>query len=178
MSTSVLSLFQVQCYDTQAAIDSVCQEWGVAQCQTPLEFSAIIDLYAADKEGNDSYLPILEVTSNQSAKLSHPTCSSMNRLQHCMALCDNSELMKYLDAPEVMPTLSQIMSYFSFWMFLALMILAWSFFASTVTLSDTVCFMLLGQFIALYLLYLKLIFFTKLNIVVLYWRGEPPDHKG
>jgi len=76
-----------------------------------------------------------------------PYCSGNNstRVHQCKAVCDNSDLMKYLDAPQVMPTLSQVMSYSSFWMFLCLMLVSWAFFASTVTLSDTVCFMLLGE---------------------------------
>ena len=136
----------MECLDLQASKDSLCEDWNFPHCQSPLQFSAVIDLHASNKEGNESFLPILEITYNHSTKLPYPSCSSMKRLQDCRALCDDVELMKYLDSPEMMPTLAQVMSYFAFWMFFTILILTRCFNTLAYNLSNTLCFMLLGQF--------------------------------
>jgi len=55
---------KVECSDSTegSSVGELCKQWWKDDdCKSPISFSAIIDLYAADKIGNESYLPINEV---------------------------------------------------------------------------------------------------------------------
>ncbi|XP_018017494.2 major facilitator superfamily domain-containing protein 6 [Hyalella azteca] len=135
-------------------LHEMCKAWKVSdqQCIESISFSSVEDLFLAERVESESYIPIIEATidtlnsSSVNSSLSHPHCTTTLRLHQCQGLCDDSKLMAYLDAPEEPPTLSEVLHYPQFWMFLCLMLIAWSSFASVVTLSDTICFMLLRDY--------------------------------
>lgn len=126
-------------------------------CRDTFTFKSTVDLFHADREGNDSYLPLLDVSFNTSvsngvggtydttADDNSPVCVAMVRVHNCSSLCNDTQLMEYLDAPEQPRSIGQILYYPQFWMFFCLMLIAWSCFASAVTLTDTICFMMLGK---------------------------------
>lgn len=152
--------------NNSADLDSLCQQWGVPDnlCSKSFSFNSTVDLFHADREGSDTFMPMLDVAFKSNLKSgstpllvmeknmtdvsnssSHPLCKQMVRVHHCTGMCNNNMLMEYLEAPEKPPSLAEIMHYPQFWMFFCLMLFAWSAFASVVTLSDTICFMMLGK---------------------------------
>uniref|UniRef100_A0A6A7G897 Major facilitator superfamily domain-containing protein 6-like n=2 Tax=Hirondellea gigas TaxID=1518452 RepID=A0A6A7G897_9CRUS len=172
----------VQCSLSEDSINDgdsqdLCKAWNISlsACQGDLSFTSTIDLYHGEREGTDTYIPIVDVSifnstrnrnsdtsvvsvrdrtgtkssgngsTNSDGLLDHPVCLSTVRVFKCTGVCQNPALMQYLDAPEVPPTLAQILHYPQFWIFMSLMLVAWSSFASVVTLSDTICFMLIGR---------------------------------
>ncbi|KAF2352369.1 Major facilitator superfamily associated domain, partial [Trinorchestia longiramus] len=134
-------------------LHELCRAWQVPEdmCIDSLSFSSVEDLFLSDREGSDSYLLIIELiikpvnSSSSETSLTNPHCPSTIRLHDCQSLCNDTQLMEYLDSPEVPPSFSEVLHYPQFWMFFCLMLGAWASFASVVTLSDTICFMLLGD---------------------------------
>ena len=146
---------------TNDDIQKVCEAWGGStdQCKDSFTFSIVTDLYKADREGSNSFLPLIyakyggngsdqgsfDYTQDHSS--SPPfNCPQVIRVPHCFLHCSNAALMKYLDVPQPTASLKEIVHMPQFWIFLCLMLLAWSAFAGVVTLSDTLCFMMLGRF--------------------------------
>lgn len=174
-------LFAVQANCSNEAKDKLqelCSDWKAPpeSCNSSFFFSATVELFTSDREGNVSFIHIEDVTlsdlitdsevisssktqcvvhhgslnssSSHAAQCtinSAPRCPDMVRLPTCSVVCEDMKLMEYLDAPEKPLSLGQIMHYPQFWMFFSLMLVAWSCFAIVITLSDTVCFMLLGE---------------------------------
>ncbi|XP_064083016.1 major facilitator superfamily domain-containing protein 6-B-like [Macrobrachium nipponense] len=105
-----------------------------------LTFKATTKVSHFDKGGLCTFFPVNTINL-YGEEIVYPTCPDIIRANSSV-LCDDKGFMNYIGTSGV--SYEEMISHYEFWLYLICIIIAWSGFAITVVMSDTVCFQLLG----------------------------------
>ena len=74
-------------------------------------------------------------------------CTKLEKFDDCTIDCDSDATMNFLGVPPLIPATSydDLLHHHQFWLYLLCVVIAWVGLAITVTMSDTICFQLLGE---------------------------------
>lgn len=133
---------QVELYGAQKNIEKICESWNASSlCQDDrLAFTAVTSVSHFDREGLCTFFPVNTISLN-GEEIEYPTCSDIIHANSSV-VCDDKGFMNYIGTPGI--SYEEMISHYEFWLYLICIIIAWSGFAITVVMSDTVCFQLLG----------------------------------
>ncbi|CAL4108286.1 unnamed protein product, partial [Meganyctiphanes norvegica] len=148
--TVIHMICKLSCSLKPIEFESICEAWNTSSaCQSQssiLNFRADTNLLHNIKEHSCTYFPVTSITVDV-IKRELPTCPDLTRL-NCTMICDNSSLMDYLGVPHSLSsvkTLGDMLSLSQFWIFFLCVTIAWIGLSVAVTISDTLCFQVLGS---------------------------------
>ncbi|KAK4315572.1 hypothetical protein Pmani_013213 [Petrolisthes manimaculis] len=145
ITTNTTTTCQVTCKLSANTTEEVCPLWNVSCPSDTLNFNTTMNLMETNVGDLCTAFPLHNVTIAQSEVLV-PTCPAPVSL-NCTSICDNTGLMMYLEAPPTLPpeTYEELVSNSQFWVYLGAVVVAWCGLTTSIVMSDTTCFQLLGS---------------------------------
>ena len=132
--------------------NTLCEMWQVQDfCNNHqidrLEFTAQVPMWYTDKVGDCIYFRVDTVKFDGSNIVHRPFCynESHKISTVCDMHCDMYAVNELIAQPQVGN--SDLPSTYQFWLFFFFMVISWVSQAVVVSVSDTICFELLGKFI-------------------------------
>lgn len=127
--------------------DTICNIWNLPEyCSSTdntLTFTAHLDLQQLSLENSCLLFPVANATVGSSTV--SPSCpnteGSISTI--CDVKCDSYVVNELLEQPEVSD--DEVYGVYQYWVFLFLMIVYWVSQAVSVSVSDAICFELLGK---------------------------------
>ncbi|KAJ4443502.1 hypothetical protein ANN_05174, partial [Periplaneta americana] len=133
------------CHASYNQMQNLCSYWQSQKycnttSSTSLQFETEIPMQHTMQEGSCLYLRVHEVLFAGDVHV--PVCTNLTMI-HCSIQCDSSELNRLISSPIAAGT--HVANLYQFWLFLVLMIAAFISKAVASTMSDAICFQLLGS---------------------------------
>ncbi len=129
-------------------LEQMCDEWGISEtCYTNLthiEMTTFSNITDSIFEQTCLYFPLTSVVYNET-KVANPQCNGAPPI-HCSVVCNSSTVMGLIQNAIIEQLNEPYYKTIQFQMLFGLMAGAWAAQAVVVSLSDAICFKLLGKF--------------------------------
>lgn len=139
----------LDCRSTETgSLEDLCSAWNISQyCAnlTSLQFSTTTNMSKALAEQSCLYLPVDKVVVAGYINVPSPLCSTSHHF-NCSAVCDSTTVMSYISKPVSSQPEEPYYATIQFQLLFILMIGSWASQSVAVSLSDSICFSLLGIF--------------------------------